>query len=111
MHVLACSCCSQYVHPGPPLCPSCLGPVTSVRVSGRGHLVSYTINFHPWHEGDPVPYVVALVNLVEDPTLRIVSNLFDCDIDDVVVGLAVIADYRFIEGVWLPVFRPESKTQ
>ena len=52
-----------------------------------------------------MPYVVAMVDLEEGP--RVMSNLTDCDPEDVHVGMAVEAWTVVVEdGLGIPFWRP-----
>jgi hypothetical protein len=76
-------------------------------VSGRATVASYTVNHHPWFgEAFPVPYVVAIVELAEDPDTRLTTQIVDCPVEDVRIGLPVEVDFEQHEDVWIPVFRP-----
>lgn len=73
-------------------------------------MFSYTVNHQPFNPSVPVPYVVAIVELDEQPDLRIATNIVGCDPDSVHVGLPV--EVRFErhdvggDAVFVPVFTP-----
>lgn len=108
---LRCSDCGYYLHPPIPICPVdrsknlCPQPV-----SGRGNLASYTVNHHPWLPGFDPPYLVALVELVEQEGLRLVTNLVNCPFELAEIGMPVQAVFRHLHDVagdvWLPLFEP-----
>ncbi len=102
-----CRACHLWMHPPAPICPSCLGrDLTPQPVSGRGTLVSFTVNHQPWIPWFEPPYVIALVELHEQPGLRITSNLVGCAIEKVEIGLPVEILFDEYEGVWIPLFKP-----
>ena len=73
-------------------CPDCQSPdVTWTELSGRGVIYSYTVvragASRTWREH--MPYVLAYVRLDEGPTMM--TNIVDCDVDEVRVGMAVHA--------------------
>ena len=105
---LRCEACSYYVHPPAPVCPECLGRELSPRpVSGRGTVHTYTVNHHPWIPGFDPPYVVAIVELEEQPGLRLTTNITGCEIDDVCIGLPVRVRFEQVaDDVYLPLFEP-----
>ena len=75
--------------------------------SGRGTLHTFTVArraTHPAFDGFG-PYVVAIVELAEGP--RITSNLVDCEIDDVHIGMDVELcwDEPDADGIRLPLWR------
>jgi hypothetical protein len=78
-------------------------------VSGRGTVYSYTIavqSFHPWFESR-IPYVLAVVELEEQRHLKLVTNLVECDEDDVEVDMAVEVVFEKLDDeLTLPMFRP-----
>jgi uncharacterized OB-fold protein len=109
--ILRCQDCGYYLHPPIPICPidqsKNLAPEA---VSGRATLTSYTVNHHPWLPGFEPPYVVALVELPEQTALRLTTNLINCPLDEIRIGMAVTVVFRHLEDpggdVWLPLFEP-----
>lgn len=107
--IVRCRACGFWIHPPSPICPSCLGrDLTPQPVSGRGTLVSFTVNHQPWIPGFDPPYVIALVELDEQPGLRITSNLVGCAIEKVEIGLPVEILFDEYDGVWIPLFQPTA---
>ena len=51
-----------------------------------------------------VPYIVAIVELDEKTGLRLTSNVLDCGIDDVAIGMPVTVGFIARHDVWYPVF-------
>ena len=113
-HELAVLRCvnGHYVHYPRLLCDRCqsqeLAPAV---VSGRGTLYSYTWAqqaFHPYWV-DKIPYLVAVVELDEQPGLRITSTVVDRAPEDLVVGLPLEVVFEDLPGgVTLPLFRPAA---
>ena len=60
-------------------------------------MASYTVNHHPWLPGFELPYVVALVEIVEQPALRLTTNLINCPLEEIRIGMAVQVVFRHIE--------------
>jgi len=104
--VLRCAGCRRWVHPPRATCPDCGGPLAPEAVSGEGTVWSFTVNHHAFHPRVPVPYVVALVELVEQADLRLPTNLVDCDPADVHIGMPVRVTFEDHGEVAVPVFRP-----
>lgn len=102
-----CVSCGKYIHLPKVICPFCLSfDTTHTDVSGLGRLYSFTVAEHPFHPGLPVPYILANVELDEQPGLRIVSNLTDCDLGEASVGARVEAWFDEVApGIVLPQFR------
>ena len=110
LRLLRCTACSAWVHPPQPICPACLGePLEVQATSGRGTLHTFTVNHHPWIPGFDPPYIIAIVELVEDPSVRLTTNLVNCDEADVTIGMPVRVCFEEREdGIFLPLFEPEA---
>lgn len=111
LRFLRCQECSQYVHPPQPLCPECLGrELAPEAVSGRAVVYTWTENHQPWGiPGFEPPYIVAIVEIEEQPGLRLTTNLIHCDVDDIEIGMPVRVVFEDIgDGVFLPQFEPEQ---
>jgi uncharacterized OB-fold protein len=107
LRIQGCDECKALVHPPVPICPSCRSTSWSpVEVSGRGTVVGLTVNHQPWLPGFDPPYVVAVVALAEDDSVRVTTNIVGCDPDDVRIGHEVMVRFEQHEDVWLPLFEP-----
>ena len=84
-----CDECDELIWYPRRMCPFCGSlAVTDTEVSGRGSVYSFTIirrGGGPFR--DVAPYVLAMVQLTEGPTMM--TNLVDCDPETVAVGQAV----------------------
>ena len=62
--------------------------------------------------GPELPYVVAIVEIEEDPSVRVTTNIVNCAHEDVKIGLAVtvVFEHHSDEAgdVWLPLFEPAN---
>jgi uncharacterized OB-fold protein len=106
LRFLRCPSCKRFAHPPVPRCPYCLSAgLLPEAVSGRGTLHSFTVNHQQWIPGSE-PYVVALVEIDEQPDVRLTSNLVGCEPSDAYVGMPVEVVFEHVEDVWLPLFRP-----
>ena len=104
-----CDDCGWWLHPAGPVCPVCLSRNLSVQAaSGLGVVHAFTINWQPWIPGFDPPYVVAIIALPEQEGLRVTSNVFGCEPDEVHTGMAVQVDFEQHDDVWLPIFRPQA---
>lgn len=102
-----CADCAYYVHPPVPFCPRCESRnVAPEAVSGRGKIVTFTVNHKPWVPGLPVPYVLALVAIEEQADVRLTGNIVGCAADDVRFDMAVEVVFEPAEDLWIPLFRP-----
>ena len=97
----------MYHHPPTPICPYCLSrDVSPQPVSGLGTVVSYTINHQAWNPEVPVPYSIVLVELDEQPGLRLVSNLVGDESDSPAIGMRVSVVFeQLTDEIFLPLFR------
>jgi uncharacterized protein len=108
LRFIRCQACGHYVHPPLPICPSCQSRnVAEAPVSGRGEVLSYTINRQVWERGLEAPYVIAIVEMDEQAGLRLTSNIVNCDVLEVVIGMRVRVVFEQCEDVWLPLFEPD----
>ena len=102
-----CQGCQSLIHPPAPVCRYCCGRDIGVRdVSGRATLAGFTVNHRFSVPGMPAPYVVAQVAIVEDPRIRLTTNIIDSNPADLQLGQTVEVVFEQIEDVWLPLFRP-----
>lgn len=109
LRFLRCSDCKLYIHPPSPLCPDCLGKKLEVEaVSGRAHLLTYTINHQAWIPGVPLPYAIAIVEIVEQQGLRLMTNIVNCPIEEIEIGMPLRVVFEEYEDIFLPLFEPEK---
>ena len=116
LHLLHCESCDNWIHPPAPRCRRCLSDrVAPLPVSGDGTVYSFSVNHHRWapdHNGDL--YVVAIVELPEQPGLRLTTNIVGVAPDQVQIGMSVVVDFEHEHedgddaDLWIPVFRPAS---
>ncbi|MEQ4718977.1 bifunctional MaoC family dehydratase N-terminal/OB-fold nucleic acid binding domain-containing protein [Nonomuraea sp. B19D2] len=93
LRIQTCADCGELRHPPGPMCPRCRSANRShTVVSGRGTLYSYVVHHHPPVPGRETPFVVGVVELPEG--VRIVGNVVDCPIEEVVVGMPLRVTYR-----------------
>ena len=103
--IIRCTSCGYWIHPPTPRCPKCLSDAVEPQaVSGRGTVYSYTINRQAWFPGLEVPFVIAMVELDEQPGLRLMTNIVDCPVDEVEIDMPV--EVAFVERgeAFIPVF-------
>lgn len=73
-------------------------------VSGRGTVLTYTVNHQPWRADLKDPYVVAIVELADQQGLRFVTNIVGTPPTEVHIGMPVRVCFEQVEDVWLPLF-------
>ena len=107
LQLLRCADCGLWLHPPSPVCPQCWSAsVAPQPVSGRGQVYTYTINRYEWVPGFPPPYIVASIEIEEQPGLRILSNVIECTFDEIRCGLEVQVVFARHGEVFVPLFRP-----
>lgn len=107
LRFLKCETCGYLVHPPAPICPKDLTKgLKPADVSGRATVASFTINHQPWIPTFDPPYVIAVVEIDEQPDVRLMTNIVDCAPEDVRIGMPVEVVFDEYEDVFLPMFRP-----
>ncbi|MEM8936344.1 MAG: OB-fold domain-containing protein, partial [Pseudomonadota bacterium] len=104
--IMACDACNHRIHPPQLVCPKCLSNnVTPIQSSGRGRIYSYTVNHQKWSPDMETPYVIAVIDLDDQPGVRLTATIRGCPVDDVFIGAAVMADFQKFDEVAVPFFR------
>ena len=104
--IAVCDTCDHRIHPPQPVCPKCQSEKITPRASsGQGTVYSYTINHQKWSPDMEVPFVIAIVDLDDQPGVRLTAQIRDCEIDEVTIGSKVKVDFDPIEDVAIPFFR------
>jgi acetyl-CoA acetyltransferase/uncharacterized OB-fold protein len=108
LRIAQCSACGRHHHPPQPICPQCRSlDVGMAPVSGRATVAGFTLNHQQWLPAFPPPYVVAVVALDEDPSVRLTTNIVGCDPADVAIGMRVRVTFEPHEELWIPLFEPD----
>jgi uncharacterized OB-fold protein len=112
LEIQQCNNCRRFQHPPEPVCHRCLSfDLRSAEVSGRGTVYSYEIAtqaFHPYF-ADKLPYVIAVVELDEQPGLKLLTNLVGFPEESLAVDARVeVAFHPLTDRISLPVFRPAA---
>lgn len=102
-----------YIHPPQPLCPICHSKDQQTEaVSGRATLATFTVNHQAWMPGPELPYIVAIVEMVEQPDVRLMTNLVNCAPEDARIGMPVRVVFEHHpdpEGdIYIPLFEPDN---
>ena len=109
LRFLRCDGCATWVHPPAPVCPSCLGrALAPAAVSGRATVLTYTLNHQPWVPAPDHPYAIAIVEIAEQPGLRLMTNIVNCPPAEVRIGMPVQVVFEQHDDVYLPLFEPVS---
>src|SRR5262245_63059702 len=105
-----CRVCRWFVLPSRPVCARGRSrDVAPQPLSGLATVVTYTVNHQRWMPGLEVPYVIAIVELVEQRNLRLTTNIVGCPPDAVRVGMPVKVTFRKVtDEISLPIFEPDD---
>ncbi|MDE3203856.1 MAG: OB-fold domain-containing protein [Acidobacteriota bacterium] len=101
-----CPGCGRWALPPHTVCPDCGQGLLAVAASGRARLLTWTTNSHPYHPDLPVPYLIAVVVLVEQDDLRLATNLIGCTEADIRPGMELAVAFENHGESFYPVFRP-----
>src|SRR5258708_7852410 len=106
LRFLRCQDCGFYIHPPVPICPQCLSrDVAPEAVSGDATLWSFTVNHQQWAPGTDGPYVIGLVELPEQPGMRLTTNIL-ADPDQVAIGMHGHVTVEDHDPVFIPLLAP-----
>ncbi len=109
-----CQDCGYYIHPYQPVCPIDHSKnLKTEAVSGKATLATYSVNYQNWMPGPELPYIVAIIEIVEQPSLRLTTNLVHCATSDAQIGMPVrvwFEPHPDPDGdVYLPMFEPDPE--
>jgi uncharacterized OB-fold protein len=103
LRIQRCQDCRWWLHPPMPVCPRCHGrELAAEATSGTGTVWSFTVNRYQWTTALAPPYVIAEVELDEQPGLRLLTSVVGCD--EVRIGLPVRVLFEPAGQAWIPVF-------
>jgi uncharacterized OB-fold protein len=113
-HVLVaqkCLDCSKLCFPPLPTCPHCASTNRGWQeLSGKATVWSWIVVHstpHPyWRER--TPYVVAHVELADQPGLRMIGNLVDVPQNEIRGGMGLEVTFLDVDGASLPLWRARS---
>ena len=110
LRILRCEGCGNFVHTPRCACPNCQSTdLTPTDVSGKGTVHTFSVVLRPFAPGLEAPYVVALVDLAEQPGLRMMTNIVNCTVREVEIDLPVrVVFYDALEDVTIPYFEPDK---
>jgi uncharacterized protein len=104
-----CMACGRLQYPPDVACICCqYQGFKLVEVSGRGTLYSFASVDRTFHAAfvAHVPYVVGLIELAEQPGLRIFANVVEAAAEQLSIGTPMEVTFEEREGTTLPQFRP-----
>jgi uncharacterized OB-fold protein len=112
LHIQHCDQCGQFQHFPEAVCTRCgvSAHLSYKPVSGLGEVYSFVVTHQTRIPGlaDEVPYVIAWIELPEQKGLRLVTNVLNCDVASVRVGMPVRLVVEMRGDFALPQFEPRS---
>ena len=103
-----CGNCGHFRMPPSPFCPHCRSQVIDwVELPGTGTLYSYTVVERAIlpELADCIPYVPAVVEPDGAPGIRLITNIVESALEDIVSGAQVSVLFDPIAGGAIPRFR------
>ncbi len=113
LRIARCQSCGYYVHPPSIVCPRCLDEeLVPEPVSGRGTLYSWVVARQAFATAflDELPYVLAMVELEEQPGLRVLTNIVGVPKtgEGLEIGIPVEVTFERRGEWYVPMFRPSA---
>ncbi|MBB33410.1 MAG: hypothetical protein CL455_07125 [Acidimicrobiaceae bacterium] len=100
-----CNLCGNNFFSPQVVCPDCQSSDWIYEESnGNGKIYSYTVIHRPMGDGFPNPYIVVDVDLEEG--WKMYSQLLNCEIDEISVGLEVEVIFEKHAERTMPFFQP-----
>jgi uncharacterized protein len=103
-----CRACDRWIFPPTRSCPRCGGPAAYEALSGKGAVFTFSVNHYPFNPTVSLPYVLAVVELAEQADLRFTTNVVNCPVDSVTIGMPVRVVFEPHEEVFVPLFEPDT---
>ena len=113
LRIQRCKKCGTYRFPPRPMCYRCNSmDVEWAKVSGKGNIYAFTV-VHSAGAESPLPgfeseypYAVVLVELPNAGGVRILSNMVDCELSEIRIGMPVEVVFEPVsEEITLPKFK------
>lgn len=101
-----CDACDHAIHPAQVVCPKCLSSTSPRAAIGTGTIVARTINRQQWSADMAVPFALAVVELDDEPGVRITARVVDVDVEAVRIGDRLQVAFEQDGDIWFPMFRP-----
>jgi uncharacterized OB-fold protein len=103
-----CLECGHWFDPPRPMCPKCWSDrVEPTVVSGHGRVMWFTLLYQGASGATPDrPLAVAVVELGEQPGLRVDATIVDCAPSEIACDMPVELTWVGTDGAPVPAFRP-----
>jgi uncharacterized protein len=109
--ILHCQQCGHWIHYPLAACPRCHSfDLRPEPIAGTGTVYSFTVSHREFAQGVMPPYAVVLIDIDEEPGVRMLSNLVNCYEDQIEIGMRVRALFKDVDDqATLVFFEPEPK--
>jgi uncharacterized OB-fold protein len=103
LRIQRCQDCGWWLHPPVPMCPWCRGrELKAEAATGTGRVWSFTVNRYQWTPALTPPYVIAEVELDDQPGLRLLAAIVGRG--EMTIGMPVRVLFEQAGEAWVPVF-------
>jgi uncharacterized OB-fold protein len=112
LSIRRCTQCRHWNHPPMENCRICGGPTRFEPVTGKGVVYSFSVMHYPSVPLYEPPYIVVVVELDEQPHLRMVGRLAGVEPEDAKIGQRVVVEILDLPGgsFKVPAFWPEGNS-
>jgi uncharacterized OB-fold protein len=98
LRLLHCQNCGHWVHYPVMACPRCHSfDLKPEEISGKGSVYTFSVSHRVFVPGVNPPYAIVVVDIDEEPGVRIMSNLVNCHEDEIEIGMPVKAVFKDID--------------
>jgi uncharacterized OB-fold protein len=116
LRIRRCQACHLWIDGPSPRCPACWSTdVAAEATSGRGTVYTYSTThntsyeaFGPGGLSVALPYTTAIIELDDQPALRVTTNLVGCPPEDVMIGMRVHVVFEQSGPYYIPLFEPDG---
>lgn len=100
-----CGSCGRAVFNPASMCRYCLSKdLAWERSAGKGKVYSWTVAWRPQAPEFKTPYAAAIIDL--DEGYQMISNVVQCEVENLHVGMDVTVTFQKIGDITMPYFRP-----
>mgnify|MGYP001828384102 CR=1 FL=1 len=102
-----CTECGTWSHPPRVMCHKCKSfDMEWVESTGKGRVYSWVVFTREVHPAFKVPYDVVLVEMEDEKGVRIISNMVDCEPDELYIDMPVELVFKDVTDEWpMPFFK------
>ncbi|MCU1358986.1 MAG: putative nucleic-acid-binding protein containing a Zn-ribbon [Ilumatobacteraceae bacterium] len=105
LRFLHCVACDHICHPPVQYCKQCGSRTLQARpVSGNATVWSFSVVHQPFVDWIEVPYILAIVELIEQPDVHLTTRLVGIDAASVHIGMQVSVTFEQHDDMYLPLF-------